>query len=227
VLAPIVAHQLDTATAHARQQGVALVLDAPLPPTQKIGLAPALLKGVEAKTPRTGLQAAIARERPKFQGSDRQTFDVMAGRADDTLIAAILKAFRVAFLVTGALALLAALLLVPWAARASAAALVAAAAVVVALPVGYFALHRQIAPTPVAIQDPCHAHRQLPKTGGITGVIQEQALKLLDTAACRLGSSREELVLGLADKDDARAFKAKYGVDPRSVAGVLGRLIGG
>src|SRR5919198_1486205 len=45
VLAPIVAHQLDTTTEHAREQGVALVLDAPLPPREKIGLAPALLKG--------------------------------------------------------------------------------------------------------------------------------------------------------------------------------------
>jgi predicted MFS family arabinose efflux permease len=227
VLAPIVAHQLDAATAHARAQGVALVLDAPLPPKQKIGLAPALLKGVAAQTPRTGLQAAIDRQRPKFQGSDRQAFDVMAGRADDTLVGAIGKAFRVAFLVTGALALVAALLLVPWGARASAGALVAAAVVVVALPAGYFALHREIAPAPVAIQDPCHAHRQLPSTGGISGLLQVQALKLLDVAACRLGSSREELVLALADKNDARRFKEKYGVDPRSVAGVLGRLIGG
>jgi hypothetical protein len=202
------------------------VLDAPLPPRQKIGLAPALLKGVQAKTPRTGLQAAIAHERPKFQGADRRAFDVLAARADDTLVGAIGKAFRVAFLVTGALALLAALLLVPWAVRATA-ALLAAAVVVVALPAGYYALHREIAPAPVAIQDPCHAHRQLPKTGGITGFLQDQALKLLDTAACRIGSSREELVLGLADKNDARRFKDKYGVDPRSVAGVLGRLIGG
>jgi hypothetical protein len=226
VLAPIAAHQLDTTTAHARQQGVALVLDAPLPPKEKIGLAPALLKGVQAKTPRTGLQAAIAHERPRFQGADRRAFDVLAARADDTLIGAITKAFRVAFLVTGALALVAALLLVPWG-IGPIAALVAAAVVVVALPVGYFALHRETAPTPVAIQDPCHAHRQPPKTGGISGFLQVQGLKLLDTAACRLGSSREELVLALADKDDARRFKAKYGVDPRSVAGLLGRLIGG
>lgn len=226
VLAPIAAHQLDTTTAHAREEGVALVLDAPLPPKEKIGLAPALLKGVQAKTPRTGLQAAIARERPKFQGADRRTFDVLAGRADDTLVGAVSKAFRVAFLVTGALALIAALLLVPWGAGPSA-ALVAAAVVVVALPAGYVALHRDIAPAPVAIQDPCHAHRQLPKTGGISGFLQDTALKLLDSAACKLGSSREELVLGLADKDDARRFKAKYGVDPRSVTGVLGRLIGG
>jgi MFS family permease len=226
VLAPIAAHQLDTTTAHAREQGVALVLDAPLPPQQKIGLAPALLKGVQAKTPRTGLRAAIAHERPRFQGADRRAFDVLAARADDTLVGAIGKAFRVAFLVTGALALVAALLLVPWGAGASA-ALVAAAVVVVALPVGYFALHRAIAPAPVAIQDPCHAHRRLPNTGGIGGFLQVQALKLLDTAACRVGSSREELVLGLADPDDARRFKAKHGVDPRSVAGVLGRLIGG
>jgi predicted MFS family arabinose efflux permease len=226
VLAPIVAHQLDTTTEHAREQGVALVLDAPLPPREKIGLAPALLKGVESDTPRTGLQQAIDRERPRFAGGDRPAYDDLAKRADDTLVGAVAKAFRVAFVITGALGLLAALLLVPWAAGPSA-ALVGAAAVAVALPVAYAGLHKSIAPEPVAIQDPCHADRKLPQTGGITGLLQDRALQLLDTVACRLGSSREELVLALADKQDADRFQAKYGVDPRSVTGVLGKLITG
>ena len=44
----------------------------------------------------------------------------------------------------------------------------------------------------------------------------------LDRAACRYGSSREELALALVD-DDARAdYEREYGVDPRSIGGLLG-----
>ena len=67
----------------------------------------------------------------------------------------------------------------------------------------------------------------LPQTGGVTGLLQQQVLKLLDSTACKLGSSREELVLALADKDDAKRFEEKHHVNPRSVTGLLGALIGG
>jgi hypothetical protein len=72
----------------------------------------------------------------------------------------------------------------------------------------------------VTIADPC-APRQLPATGGIDGLVQDAALRALDRAACRYGSSREELALALADADDARAFRAAHGVDPRSPGGLL------
>jgi hypothetical protein len=51
------------------------------------------------------------------------------------------------------------------------------------------------------------------------------ALRALDVAACRLGSSREELVLGLADKSEAERFRRRHGVSPRSVKALL-QLIG-
>ena len=63
--------------------------------------------------------------------------------------------------------------------------------------------------------------RDLPGTGGIDGFVQDAALIALDRAACRYGSSREELALALADEDDARAFRAAHGVDPRSTDGLL------
>jgi hypothetical protein len=50
---------------------------------------------------------------------------------------------------------------------------------------------------------------------------------LLDRTACRLGSSREELVLALTSDADARRFKERHGVDPRTVGGLLRALLGG
>ena len=63
-------------------------------------------------------------------------------------------------------------------------------------------------------------------TGGITGFLQDQVLTTLDDRACKLGSSREELVLALADPADAREFESKYGTDPRSTGGLLDLLLG-
>ncbi len=48
----------------------------------------------------------------------------------------------------------------------------------------------------------------------------------VDRAACKFGSSREELVLALADKDEARRYERKHGVDPRSPTSLLGGIIG-
>ena len=57
-------------------------------------------------------------------------------------------------------------------------------------------------------------------------MLQDEALRLLDAAACRLHASREELVLALTSKADARRFKAEHGVDPSRVGGLLKALIG-
>jgi hypothetical protein len=224
IAAPIAAHELKVATQKAREQGVALVLDASLPPLDKIKLAPALLSGVESDQPRTGLRHAVAKERSRFSGADLETYDKLGKRADDTLVHAVGQAFRSSFLLAGAAGLLAALLLV---AGARLAMLAAAGALAVGVPVAYAGLYSAVAPEPPAIQDPCHANRIEPGGGGIEGFLQRQALGLLDKAACRLGSSREELVLALADKKDAERFKREHGVDPRSVTGLLGGLLGG
>jgi hypothetical protein len=78
----------------------------------------------------------------------------------------------------------------------------------------------------VKLHDPCKP-RELPHAGGIQGFLQDRALELLDTTACRLHASREELVLALADEDDRRRFEERHGVDPRSISSLLGALIGG
>ena len=218
ILAPLVSHDLDSATSTARERGVALVLDAPLDPVKKIELAPALLAGVESRSPRAGLRAAIVQHRSDVAAGDRAVYDHLGARADQTLTTAVGDAFNTAFLVTGALALLAALLLVlppPALALGGVAATVAA----------YAILHATLAPAPVKLRDPCKS-RSLPGAGGITGFLQDRALELLDTTACRLHASREELVLALADEQDRKRFIARHGVDPRSAPSLLGGILG-
>ena len=93
-------------------------------------------------------------------------------------------------------------------------------AAALALPALHGVARPELAPEPVTIADPC-APRDLPGTGGIDGFVQDAALQALDRAACRFGSSREELALALADEDDARAYRVAHGVDPRSAGGLL------
>jgi hypothetical protein len=224
IAAPVAAHELDAATLTAREQGVALVLDASLPPLDKVKLAPALLKGVQSDQPRIGLRRAIAAQRGRFQGSDLVTYDKLGRRADDTLVTAVGKAFRSSFLIAGAAGFLGALLLF---AGVRLAVLATAGALAIGVPLAYAGLHRAIAPKPPAILDPCSAHRAAPSAGGLGGLLQRQALALLDQTACRLGSSREELVLALADEADAKRFQREHGVNPRTLGGVLQTLLGG
>jgi Major Facilitator Superfamily len=228
-LAPLIAHRLDVVTERAQEQGVALVLDAKLPPQDKLTLAPALLGGVEAERPRAGLEHALADNGRGYTGEERITYDQMAQRADNVLVSAIGDAFRIAFLIAGGLALLGAAALLVGGAGArrgcgSAASLAVVATLVVGLPAAYAAINAKDEPQQVVIQDPCK-DRQLPSTGGLTGFLQDRALEALDTAACRYGSSREELVLGLADDQAAKRFEQEHGVNPQSVQSILGNLI--
>ncbi|HMJ02891.1 MAG TPA: hypothetical protein VK506_08110, partial [Conexibacter sp.] len=227
-LAPLIADRLDVVTERAQQQGVALVLDAPLPPQDKLELAPALLGGVEAERPRAGLERALAEHGDGYEGDERLAYDEMAQRADEVLVSAVDDAFRPAFVLSGALALLGAVALliggagpVPLARPAMLAPVLALAA---GLPIAYVAIHAADEPEPVVIADPC-ADRELPDSGGITGFLQDRALEALDDAACRLGSSREELVLALANEEASRRFYDRHDVDPRSVGSLLENLV--
>jgi hypothetical protein len=65
-------------------------------------------------------------------------------------------------------------------------------------------------PTPVA--DPC-APRQLPEAEGLGETIERIALTAVDRVACKLGVSREELVLALRNEDAFDAFSRENGID--------------
>lgn len=223
LLAPIVSHELNTATEQAKERGVAVVLDARLNPTDKLRLAPDLLSGVDEQQPRHGLRAALKKGRDTIGAGEHAEYDRLATKVDDTLVLAVGEAFRTAFLVTGALALLAAAAVVTKATRTT--ALAGVAATTVALPLAYAGLHHAVAPAAVPIRNPCD-QRPLPQTGGLEGFIQDRALELLDTTACRVGSSREELVLALADSSERKRFEKKYGQDPRSLSTILQGLLG-
>jgi hypothetical protein len=224
VLAPVVASNLDSATERAKERGVAIVLDSPLPPQEKLKLAPDLLIGVDSGQPRRGLERAIDRHRSSFGGAQRAAYDRLGTRADDTLTEAVAESFRLAFLITAVLALAAAVAVLPSPARRRSLARVTTAAL--AIPAVYLLLHGTLAPDPVRIANPCR-ERELPSAGGAPGVVQDAALISLDQIACHFGSSREELVLALADSGQAARYKRRHGVDPRSAGNLLQGLIGG
>jgi hypothetical protein len=224
LLAPVVSSKLNSITQTAKYQGVAVVLDAKLDPRKKIDLAPALLSGVSDQDPRGGLQRAVDSQRGDFSGDDLEVFDAMTGRIDDVVVAAVADAFRPAYLITAGLALLAGLVLVLGAAIRL--RWVAVTAVVgVAAIAGAVVLHHDEEPAPVKIANPCE-DRDQPKSGGLFGFLQDSVLTLADRAACKYGSSREELVLALADGGERKRFEQKYGVDPRSAKDLLSGIFG-
>ena len=223
-LAPVAAAQLDQAVLDVREQGAALILDARLPPLDKIELAGPLVADLDPVDPRDSLKRALDAQAGRFAGDDqlKAEYAALTQRADDTLLAGIDDAFRLAFVITGALALLGAVAVLPRG-RPGRVVVVATALGALALPAVHAILRPAVRPDPVVIADPCEP-RALPDTGGIEGFVQDRALEQLDAAACRFHSSREELALALADEDEARAYEAKYGVDPRSTGGILDLL---
>jgi hypothetical protein len=226
VLAPIAQNEIDTTLADTREQGAALILDAPIDPQIKLAVAPQLGEAVETEDPRAGLERTFAEHRDSVDEDQRPAYDELAERADETLVAGVNDGFATAFLVGAAFALLAAPLLSPWSGvrRPALAAGVVAAALLA--PAGYALAADQERPEPVSIEDPCK-DRDLPDTGGITGVLQDALLVAVDRAACEAGSSREELVLAILDDDSAQDYERRYGVDPRSVVDIGDLLLPG
>jgi MFS family permease len=221
VLAPVIAHDLDAAVERAKLRTVAVVLDAPVQPSEKIRIAPKLVETVHADQPLAAVRQDARSVRRDVDASQRPLFDELFDRVEDVFVRAASEAFRDAFLIASALAFAAALVLFSRASRdAALAALVAGLAIV-----GVQALvHHFESPRTVAIADPC-APRTTPESEGLQGVAQTLALKTLDFASCRLGSSREELLLALTDDSEADHFERRHGVNPRSLRALL-RLIG-
>jgi len=220
----VTADRLESATRDAREQGVALVLDAKLDPTQKLRMAPVLLQGVQQESPRKGLRDAIDEQRVDVNPDQLPAYDELSDRADEILVDAVGESFFPAFWITGAFALLGGAVLLTGARLP--AWLPAAAAAGVAVVVVQLVVWDDRRPERVTLADPC-VERALPDTGGIGGFLQDQALEALDRQACRLRSTREELVLAIADEDEAERFERKYGENPRGAGFLLGSLLGG
>ena len=220
-LAPVIAHDLDAATERAKLRTVAVVLDAPIQPGEKLKVARVLVSSVRSDHPLAAVRVQARSARDEVPGVDRPGFDSMFHRVETVFVGAAADAFHRAFLIAAAFALLAALILILDTARLAWGLTMIAAGLVV---IGAQALvDRYAAPPAVRIADPCRP-RKLPHAGGLTGITQALVLRALDVAACRLGVSREELVLALADKSEAERFRRRHGVDPRSLQALL-RLI--
>jgi MFS family permease len=243
-LGPLIATQLNAGIRQAQLQGIALVLDAKLSPKQKLRLAPSLFGAVSAQQPLASLRTALAAHQSEFSGADLVVYKQFSARSQTVLLNVVKRGFRWSFLITGLLAILAAALLLlqatsrsfangsrggslarPWSGHRRR-SVVVLLVVVVAVPVGYAACDRALATTPVQIADPC-AGGPLPSIGGITGLLQNGALEVLDQAACRLHTSREELVLALASPAEAKRFAAAHdGINPHSIISPIISLLG-
>jgi MFS family permease len=229
LLAPVIAAQLDDAVRDARERGTALVLDARLDPLDKVELAPALVADVDTSDARGQLQRALDAAADDLAGPEEEAeFARLRERIDDVVTQAVGDGFRIAFVATAAFALLAALALAPGlglGGERRRALLAGSVVLALAVPLGTWAAQEVSKPEPVVIADPCEP-RELPEAGGLGGLVQDAVLVSLDRAACRFGSSREELVLALADEELAREYEAEHGVDPRSAVGLLRGVLG-
>jgi MFS family permease len=228
-LAPLISANLTSTIDDAREQGTAAVLDARLPPQNKIEIAPDLFGGLNTDDPRGELQDSIAKARADVDPEEVGELDSLGDRLDDVVTGAVRSAFRPTFIVTAGLALLAALVLLSGALGGAAAivrpavAVAGIAAIVAAA--GYGVAYAASTRETVQIGDPCQ-DRDLPDVGGISGEIQDISLAALDRAACSFGSSREELLLALFDDRLQRKFEEEHGVNPRSIFALGPALLG-
>jgi MFS family permease len=227
-LAPLISSNLTSTIDTAREQGTAAVLDARLPPENKIEIAPDLFGGLNTDDPRGELRSSIAEARAGLDPDEVTEIDRLGDRLDDVVTGAVRSAFRATFIVTAGLALLAALVLLSGAlARGTIRRPAVTVAVIAALAAvgGYGVAYASSTRESVQIGDPCQ-DRQLPDVGGISGALQNISLSALDRAACEFGSSREELLLALFDDRLQREFEKEHGVDPRSITSLGPALLG-
>ena len=228
-LAPLISSNLTSTIDTAREQGTAAVLDAKLPPEKKIEIAPDLFGGLNTDDPRGELQKEIDRAQSGLEGDEAAEMGNLGDRLDEVVTGAVRSAFRPTFIVTSALALLAALVLLTGGGRATraltrpAAATAAIAALLAAG--GYGIAYASSTRETVKIEDPCE-DRELPDVGGISGALQNVSLEALDRAACKFGSSREELLLALFDDRLQRKFEEEHGVNPRDVLSLGPAILG-
>ena len=161
------------------------------------------------------MQAELARDRARVSAKDAAAYDDYADQIDATVVRGVNEAFRPIFLISAALALVAALVLAP---RLRPGVALAGAAAV-ALPAVAAAVAVAVAPTTPAIEDPCQAR---PPPAG-SGIIERVAMDVLDRAACRRGISREKLIVDSAGQ--LQRELGRSGTDPQQLLAALDRLL--
>jgi hypothetical protein len=223
LLAPIIAARLDDAIRLGQQREVAIMLDARIDPLSKVQLVGQLAGGVGRDAPRRDLRRAFSKFESGLSPSARAAVAPVQKRADQTVVTAVADTFWPAFLIAGGFALLAAVMLKP---RLSDRRLILVGVVALAVPLATAGVALAVRPAPPMLANPCRAPPP-PAAGGLAGTVQDVVLRGLDAAACRFGSTREELVLAIANADDAKRYQAEHGVDPRSPLSLAQGLLGG
>ncbi len=193
-LAPLIAWQLNVATNRGKLQGVAALLDSSLSPAKKLSLAPVVAKDVDSADPRAALAGTAAAQRPSLSSSDRAAVDKLVHQGDAIIVEVASDSLRAAFVVAGALGLLAALLLIPPRRRLRFAGSLATASLL--LPLAYAIAQQETPSATPALSSPCRAP-PTPTAGGLSGLLQNLTYDGLNRLACSEGISREQLVLNL------------------------------
>jgi predicted MFS family arabinose efflux permease len=201
LLAPIIAVQVRAASDHAELQGVAALLDSSVSPGEKVKLASVVASSVQSGNPRAALDHALTANAGGLSASDRAALGSLQRQGDAIIVQAAGDSVRAAFLITGLLALMAAVLLRPprvalASRRRGLRALTGLTAAIVLLPAGYALAKQATPPGTPKLAAPCKAGPK-PHAGGFSGLLQSLAITGLDTVACREGITREQLVVNL------------------------------
>jgi hypothetical protein len=190
-LAPLLNSRLHSATQHGRLQGVAALVASPLAPAKKLSLAPELAHSIENDDPHRALARTVVRASTSLSAQDRRALSSLERQGDTIIFAVARNGLRDAFLISGALGLLAALLVRPQR-RLQATAIAAAASILVC---GTFAIAAAASrPSVPAVGAPCRP-ASLPNGSGIAGLLQDAAIAAVDRMACAQHLSREQFLL--------------------------------
>ncbi len=156
-LAPLISSNLTSTIDSAREQGTAAVLDAQLPPQDKIAIAPDLFGSLNTDDPRGQLQESVKNARSDVDSEDVPALNRLGDKLDDVVTGAVREAFRPHSSSPPVMALLAALILLSegFGVALARPALATAAVASIAALAGYGIVFAANGQETVPIRDPC------------------------------------------------------------------------